>query len=215
MPPSLNDRAADNWAPLFALADLAGGRWPKWARQAALAFSGDQEDESAAILLLSDLRDLFKEQDTERLSSTDIVAHLGTLEEKPWPEWGKQHKPITTRQLAALLKPFSIKPGTKRYGLETFKGYTLRQFRNVFRRYLNSSSQSVTASQVNDDAGFGGSASVTTKTDVTDSEPPKSSNGAGCDVVTDRTPPFGGNGEDPDLTSVLSGTEPAEWSVRI
>ena len=28
--PDLNDRAADNWHPLLAIADLVGGTWPEW-----------------------------------------------------------------------------------------------------------------------------------------------------------------------------------------
>jgi hypothetical protein len=36
IPEALNDRADDNWRPLLAIADLAGGEWPQLARQAAL-----------------------------------------------------------------------------------------------------------------------------------------------------------------------------------
>src|SRR5215831_7814784 len=36
IPDALNDRAADNWRPLLAIADLAGGDWPRRARQACL-----------------------------------------------------------------------------------------------------------------------------------------------------------------------------------
>jgi len=32
VPDTLNDRAADNWRPLLAVADRAGGEWPKGAR---------------------------------------------------------------------------------------------------------------------------------------------------------------------------------------
>src|SRR5262249_60987580 len=35
IPHALNDRAADNWRPLLAIADLAGGGWPKKAAGAA------------------------------------------------------------------------------------------------------------------------------------------------------------------------------------
>src|ERR1051326_6181815 len=35
IPQTLHDRAADIWEPLFVLADLAGGDWPRKARQAA------------------------------------------------------------------------------------------------------------------------------------------------------------------------------------
>ncbi|MET0195282.1 MAG: DUF3631 domain-containing protein, partial [Hyphomicrobiaceae bacterium] len=34
-PPQLNDRAADAWSPLLAIADAAGGDWPRRARHAA------------------------------------------------------------------------------------------------------------------------------------------------------------------------------------
>jgi putative DNA primase/helicase len=33
IPDALNDRAADNWRPLLAIADLAGGEWPARARR--------------------------------------------------------------------------------------------------------------------------------------------------------------------------------------
>lgn len=39
MPDALHDRAQDNWEPLLAIGDLAGGSWPKLARTAALALS--------------------------------------------------------------------------------------------------------------------------------------------------------------------------------
>jgi hypothetical protein len=40
VPETLNDRAADNWRPLLAVADRAGSEWPKRARDAALVLSG-------------------------------------------------------------------------------------------------------------------------------------------------------------------------------
>jgi hypothetical protein len=36
LPDALNDRAADAWEPLLAIADVAGGEWPARARTAAL-----------------------------------------------------------------------------------------------------------------------------------------------------------------------------------
>ncbi len=40
IPETLHDRAADNWRPLLAIADLAGGNWPTLARQVAVRLSG-------------------------------------------------------------------------------------------------------------------------------------------------------------------------------
>ncbi|MEH2527629.1 MULTISPECIES: DUF3631 domain-containing protein [unclassified Bradyrhizobium] len=37
MPIGVEDRNADMWEPLLAVADLAGGNWPKLAREAAIA----------------------------------------------------------------------------------------------------------------------------------------------------------------------------------
>ena len=42
MPEKLSDRAADNWRPLVAIADLAGCEWPERARVTALALSGEE-----------------------------------------------------------------------------------------------------------------------------------------------------------------------------
>lgn len=54
MPGALNDRQADNWRPLLAIADLAGGEWPRLAREAALGLSQVTSDDSARIQLLTD-----------------------------------------------------------------------------------------------------------------------------------------------------------------
>jgi hypothetical protein len=56
VPEGLNDRAADNWCPLLAIADLVGGPWARRAREAALELSGDPEaetDESTGLQLLA------------------------------------------------------------------------------------------------------------------------------------------------------------------
>jgi hypothetical protein len=37
-----NDRDLDNWLPLFSIADLVGGDWPKLAREAAVKLTGSR-----------------------------------------------------------------------------------------------------------------------------------------------------------------------------
>jgi Protein of unknown function (DUF3631) len=50
-PQELNDRAADNWRPLLAIAQLCGGDWPDRARRAALELSLDvDEAEGSAVI---------------------------------------------------------------------------------------------------------------------------------------------------------------------
>ena len=46
IPPSINDRDADVWEPLLAVADAAGGDWPQRARVAAVALVADSSRNS-------------------------------------------------------------------------------------------------------------------------------------------------------------------------
>ena len=50
IPAQLNDRAGDIWEPLLTLADLAGGEWPKLARDAALQMSAGMPDGSLSAV---------------------------------------------------------------------------------------------------------------------------------------------------------------------
>jgi len=136
-PIELNDRAADNWRPLLAVAELAEGAWLGKSRAVARALSGavDEGANSAAIQLLADLKTLFNKRDTDRLSSDGICEALGKMEDRPWPEW-KRGKPITTRQLAKLLADFDVSPNTIRIEGETPKGYMREQLIDTFVRYL-------------------------------------------------------------------------------
>jgi putative DNA primase/helicase len=136
MPAGLFNRAADNWRPLLAIADVAGGAWPARARRAvqSLAAAGD-DDQSASIALLADIRAIFAERRTDRLPSAELVDALIAIEGRPWAEW-KAGKPITANGLARVLKPFRIKPGTIRTSVGTPKGYQLAQFDDAFARYL-------------------------------------------------------------------------------
>ncbi len=55
IPAGLNDRAGDIWEPLLVLADLAGGEWPKWAREAAVGLSGGSQENGPIGSLLLDM----------------------------------------------------------------------------------------------------------------------------------------------------------------
>jgi len=187
MPSTLRGRAADNWRHLLAIADLAGGDWPQRARQAAEKLSTGHSERSAGIMLLSDLRALFRERDIDRLSSAEIVGALETMEDRPWPEW-KTGKPITVRQLATLLEPFSVTPNTIRIASGTSKGYLLKQFEEPFRRYLPD--RSVTPSQPAEAQTFEQLQSVTRGENVTDENTRKHRDINACDGVTDENPEY-------------------------
>jgi Protein of unknown function (DUF3631) len=137
MPPGVSNRAADNWRPLLAVADLAGGIWPERARRAALAHSATSDDQSIGIALLADIRAAFAARRVNRLSSEELAAYLGNLEDRPWPDYGGSGRPISKIQIGRLLKPFRISPGSIRLSNgSTPKGYKLTAFREAFASYL-------------------------------------------------------------------------------
>jgi putative DNA primase/helicase len=68
IPESLNDRAADNWEPLLAIAEVAGGEWPERAQEAAKALSGGAEEAlSARVELLIAMRKIFQKTGQDRI----------------------------------------------------------------------------------------------------------------------------------------------------
>jgi len=141
MPDELDDRAQDNWRPLIAIAEAAGGDWPARARKAALVLSGADtrvEDEGHTVQLLADIRQVFVDEGTDQLASATIIERLTALEERPWSEW-RHGKPLTPRGLAELLRPFGIRPGGVRVGTGTPKGYKLDDFRETFGAYFSDS----------------------------------------------------------------------------
>jgi hypothetical protein len=189
VPEQLNDRAADAWSPLLAIAEAAGGDWPERARRAAVTLAGDgtDDDESTRVKLLADIRAAFVAPDADRITSEDLAAHLVGLDDRPWPEY-RNGKSITKAQVARLLKPLHIRSGTIRLADgRTAKGYYRAAFEDSFARYLPGL-QNVTPSQAKESAAFGDFSNVTSPDVVTFRNREDPSNSAGCDVVTDRDP---------------------------
>lgn len=134
-PTELGARQSDVWRPLLAIADAAGGRWPELAREAARALHGVAEEEGDyGLLALQDVKAAFECGDAS-LPSARIVAELGKMEHRPWPEY-RNEKPLSTRGLASLLGRFGVKPKNIRSGAEVVKGYEFADLLPAFTTYL-------------------------------------------------------------------------------
>jgi hypothetical protein len=138
VPDTLDDRAADSWEPLLALADAAGGDWPARARKAALTLSGgiEVDDDTLGIRLLDGIRRAFTAAGTDRLATTTLIDMLRADEEAPWAEYGPTGRPLRAEGLAYLLRPYGVRSRQMKIAGVNVHGFELAQFGDPFDRYL-------------------------------------------------------------------------------
>ena len=131
----VEDRAADTWEPLVAVADAAGGHWPTTARAAVLnsaTSDDDPADVSLRVRLLIDCRTAFG--DAIGLPTSTLLDRLRADDEAPWATLAGAG--LGPRTLASLLRDFSITSATRR-GPDSSqsKGYVPDDFADSWRRY--------------------------------------------------------------------------------
>ena len=138
LPETAFNRLADNWRPLFTIAQVAGGDWPKRCADAfsKLTSTDDLDAHGIGTLLLADIAEIFDKEATDKIPSARLAEELSAIEGRPWAEWGKHRKPISSNQLANQLHRFGIKPHGIRVGDDTPRGYRLADFQEAFERYL-------------------------------------------------------------------------------
>ena len=175
--------------PLLAIADEAGGEWPRRARAAALALHGvEEETPSIGVELLRDVEAAFKDRGTSRLASRALLEILTGDDEAPWATWNRG-KPLSVRQLAARLAEFEIKPKTTRLpNGDRLKGYVIEDFADAFHRYLSAAGgiSSVTPRQPHSSAVCEASATVTHDAASRIAEAPEPAWDKACNGVTDK-----------------------------
>jgi hypothetical protein len=135
MPAGLTNRTEDNWAPLVAIADAAGGPWPAIIRKAALAAvtrAAEYDEPSASVRLLGDMRSVFDARGEEKIGSQAMVEHLIKIEDAPWATWPKGQA-ITPHRVARCLKEYGIKP--RQSGAGSY--WKRADFEDVWRRYVD------------------------------------------------------------------------------
>jgi putative DNA primase/helicase len=137
-PEGFDNRLGDNWRLLFAIADLAGGNYPKAARAAAIRLSHQPEPDEGVRLLAALREELARRAE---LPSKEFAQNLNA---DPTAEWCnfRGRGPITQTQIAVLLREFDIHPvmlhPTKRPTV-SLRGYKRGpETDDAFRRYLPS-----------------------------------------------------------------------------
>jgi hypothetical protein len=109
IPDEMSDRAQDNWRPLLAIADAAGGNWPKWARDAAVRLSSEEAlatTERPELVALRDARAVFQNlDDPDFIETRLLLIGLWAITESGWND---QPRPLTEKKLAQHMKVFGI-----------------------------------------------------------------------------------------------------------
>lgn len=139
LPSRAFNRLADNWRPLFAIAEVAGGDWPQRVAHAFTLLTTQEDADAHGIgtMLLADVQAAFKDAAADRMFSKSLVESLVAMSDRPWNEIrGKSQKPITENWLAHRLRGFGVSPKTLRIGSDRAKGYELQDFQDSFGRYL-------------------------------------------------------------------------------
>ena len=138
MPPGVEDRDADIWEALLAVADLAGGHWPDTARAAAVALVSEANTRppSLGVRLLADIRTVFDKDGRDLLPTPELLAALNDMEESPWAVI-RTGNPLNAHGLARRLGRYGIAPIHRRGDLGTIRGYSRYDFTDAWSRYLS------------------------------------------------------------------------------
>ncbi|HZL06069.1 MAG TPA: DUF3631 domain-containing protein, partial [Coriobacteriia bacterium] len=134
LPAGIEDRNADVWEPLLAIADAAGGHWPQRARVAAvtLVTAARAGGGGLGVKLLADLRTVFGNEPS--MSTEAILEALCALDESPWGDL--RGKALNARSLSYRLGKYDVKPKLIRNGSHVFRGYEKAELLDAWTRYL-------------------------------------------------------------------------------
>jgi Protein of unknown function (DUF3631) len=127
---TLMNRTADNWLPLFAVADEIGGEWPKSARAAAAI--RPLEDDELGVRLLADIREVLT---GDEMHSAPLVSALVEKEGAPWGEVNRG-RALTTAKLGSMLREFDIRPEQIKIGGINRNGYRRAAFEAIWEAYF-------------------------------------------------------------------------------
>ncbi|WP_457029447.1 DUF3631 domain-containing protein [Kitasatospora sp. P5_F3] len=176
LPEGIDDRPADVWEPLLAVADAAGGDWPARGRAACLhlVHAAKANDKgSVGIRLLTDLREVF--DGAERMLSAELVSQLTAMDDAPWADL--DGKPLTTRALSKMLGDYvtadnqPIKPRNIKTGKSVAKGYYATDLADAWLRYCPPRSQESATSATSATSQVRALFPVADKPQVADSHP--------------------------------------------
>jgi hypothetical protein len=140
---TLDDRAADNWRPLIAVASAASIDWRKRALAAATYLSGTDTEDSQenGVALLRDICHAFESAGLDEMHTETLLTSLTQMPESAWATWHRG-RPMTGKALATLLRSFGIRSAQLKIEGVNRNGYRRLQFAESWTRYAVASTGS-------------------------------------------------------------------------
>lgn len=136
MPEHFDARVADNWRPLFAIAERMGPWVSAEARRTAEWFVETKDadrEESSGTRLLRGIREVFAAEGSDFIGSQELAVKLSERSEGTFKDM------LTARTLAKKLREFEVKPSSN--GKQ--RGYKRADFEDAWERYLPPDSAAV------------------------------------------------------------------------
>jgi hypothetical protein len=127
----LDERAADNWSPLFAVLSVSDPtRVDELKRCAETLSSGrtDSADDSLPLRLLADFSAVADSRTETVIRTDDLLSGAREQAENPWAEEVK----LTPHKTAKWLRGFGIRPART----ESYRGYERNAILAAAKRYL-------------------------------------------------------------------------------
>jgi Protein of unknown function (DUF3631) len=124
------NRTADKWRPLLAIAQVAGGEWPKRALEAMVALESEEEERPAQFKLLRHVLEETKGWPHREIFSVELDARMERLGAS---KFGLQFNSIWRGK---MLRKVGLKPANYLRGTEQKKGYLINDIRMQAEQYL-------------------------------------------------------------------------------
>ena len=155
IPDELNDRQADGWEILLAIAEAIGPSFAENARNAAIKLSKNGSPDDEGIRLLRDIRTVMRIDGAEAMPTEIVVKRLNANVDWEWAD-RRNGRGLNTRDLSNILRPYGVpRPPVKlRYdGGHQHNSLRLEDLLPIWNSYLE-------PEKVGIDSGGGESADV-------------------------------------------------------
>lgn len=131
----LEDRDCEIWEPLFAVMTVADpsrlAELRTCAERLCRQKASADADESLAVKLLSDLRDVWP-RNKPHVYTKELLALLRDLGESPWAS----EVDLNAHKMARFLRGFDVRSRKVRVGDDTSQGYVFQELEAALTRYL-------------------------------------------------------------------------------